>query len=388
MTDLNLGSLPAVLPFLVSLHGFDYKSVAGLVFASCCLSTVVQPYFGWLADRVRRHWFMGAGVLIAGLSFALVGFLENYWAIFLAVLATGFGSTVFHPEAAKLVHAASAGKRATGMSLFSVGGKAGFGAGPILAVLLVTLFGLKGLAFYGILALVFGSLLFVFAPVLSKNAGNALPRAAAGKQSAAQSRAGRNDWPAFSRLTVFIVLRSACDTGIGAFLPLYCIYSLGTSEATGGFMVSALAAAGILCTLIGGPLGDRYGCERMIRIGSFLLIPALAAAFLTHSLFLLVAMLVPISFAFNVTYSPFVVLGQNYLAKSIGFASGVTLGVSFSAGGILAPALGWLGDAYGVDLTMAALVALALLAHAVTWTLPRGSGRPESEPGAGRLRTA
>ena len=39
VTDLNLGSLPAVLPFFVTVYGFDYKSVAGLMFASSCLSS-------------------------------------------------------------------------------------------------------------------------------------------------------------------------------------------------------------------------------------------------------------------------------------------------------------------------------------------------------------
>ena len=89
VTDLNLGSLPAVLPFFVTVYGFDYKSVAGLMFASSCLSTIVQPFFGWLADKGPRHWFMGLGLLICGISFAMAGFFTNYWAIFAAILLSG-----------------------------------------------------------------------------------------------------------------------------------------------------------------------------------------------------------------------------------------------------------------------------------------------------------
>ena len=115
VTDLNLGSLPAVLPFFVTVYGFDYKSVAGLMFASSCLSTIVQPFFGWLADKGPRHWFMGLGLLICGISFALAGFFTNYWAIFAAILLSGVGSAIFHPEAAKLVNAISGAKRGMGI---------------------------------------------------------------------------------------------------------------------------------------------------------------------------------------------------------------------------------------------------------------------------------
>ena len=189
-----------------------------------------------------------------------------------------------------------------------------------------------------------------------------------------------NDWKSFSKLTVFIVLRSACYTGINSFLPLYCIYSLGASHSAASATVSVLAFAGIFCTFLGGPLADRFGYAKMIRIGSLLLVPAIALAVLPHSLFWVYAMLIPISLAFNITYSPFVVLGQNFLAKSVGFASGITLGISFSAGGILAPGLGWFGDKFGIAFTMGLLVVLALAAHLISYFIPKKpAGTPAAE---------
>lgn len=368
MTDLNLGSLPAVLPFFITAYGFDYKAVAGFMFASSCLSTIVQPVFGWLADKGSRQWFMGLGLLMSGLAFAAAGFLTSYWAIFTAIIISGVGSAIFHPEAAKLVNAISGGKRGTGMSIFSTGGNGGFGVGPILAVALVTAFGLKGLAFYGIAALLFG------VPLLLLGRRIQPPAAAAGsapRRGAAPAPAGRNDWPAFSRLTAFIVLRSACYVGITSFLPLFCIYALGASHQAAGATLSVIALSGIVCTFLGGPLADRFGYVKMIRIGSLLLVPVIALTVFPHSLWWVFAMLVPISIAFNITYSPFVVLGQSYLAKSIGFASGITLGISFSAGGILAPALGWFGDVYGISVTMGLLVILAAMDALLAWWLPQ-----------------
>ena len=368
ITDINIGSLPAVLPFFITAYGFDYKAAAGLMFASSFLSTFVQPLFGWLADRGNRQWFMGLGILLCGLSFGLTGFVSNYWVIFAAVTLSGIGSAIFHPQAAKIVNAISGTKRGTGMSFFSVGGNAGFGVGPLLGVGLVTLFGMKGLGFYAAVSGAVGLLMLLFA----KSFRVAVP---AGSRSAAQAAAdARNDWPAFGKLTAFIICRSVAYVCMNSFLPLFCIYALGTSNAVAGSTISIIAISGIFCTMLSGPLADRFGYVRMIRIGSLALVPVFALAFLPHSLFWVYAMLVPISMAFNATYTPFVVLGQTYLSRSIGFASGVTLGISFSAGGIIAPAIGAFGDAYGISSVMALLVGIAAVSAAIAFMLPKREG--------------
>ena len=77
-----------------------------------------------------------------------------------------------------------------------------------------------------------------------------------------------------------------------------------------------------------------------------------------------------ISFTLNGTYAAYVVLGQSYLSKNIGFASGVTLGLSSSLGGIFTPLLGMVGDAYGLDLVMWVLVGIGVLCALGSFILP------------------
>jgi len=373
--DINSGALPAVLPFFVLNYGMDYTAVGGIMFASCFLSSVIQPVFGYLADRTQRNWFMGAGVLLAGLSFGATGFLTDYWAIFAAVTAMGIGSSIFHPEAARIVNSISGQQRGAGMSIFSVGGNAGFGVGPLLAVAVISAFGMAGLGLFGLLSLVMGAALFLLAPRI-KAAAVQLQQEAASASSAApgvKSRPRRavNDWRAFSRLTLVIMFRSLTFSGISSFLPLFCIQVLGASNGVGSATLSVLSISGIAATLAGGWLADRWGYVAVLRRGCFLLVPLLAAAVFTKSIWMVYLMLIPMSFAMQGTYSSFVVLGQSYLAKSVGFASGVTLGLSFSVGGVLVPALGWYGDAYGIGAVMALVVLVSLLCALATLLLPR-----------------
>ena len=377
--DINSGALPAVLPFFVLNYGMDYTAVGGIMFASCFLSSVIQPLFGYLADRTRFSSFMGIGVLLAGLSFGLTGFLTEYWAIFAAVTAMGIGSAIFHPEAARIVNAISGRQRGSGMSIFSVGGNAGFGVGPLLAVAVISAFGMQGLGLFALLSVFMGGALFFFAPRIRAAARHIQQEMAAVPAGSPEIQVRRrpavNDWPAFSRLTLVIVFRSLVFSGISSFLPLFCIQVLGSSNAVGSATLSVLSIAGIAATLAGGWLADRWGYVAVLRRGCILLVPLLAAAVFTQDIRVVYAMLLPMSFAMQGTYSSFVVLGQSYLAKSVGFASGVTLGLSFSVGGMLVPALGWYGDAYGIASVMALVVVMSVLCAASTLLLPQPKTR-------------
>lgn len=370
--DINTGSLPALLPFFVRYYGMDYTAVAGLMFASSFLSSIIQPLFGWMADRGSRQWFMAVGVFFAGTSLALTGFVSDYWLIFAAVTIMGIASSVFHPEAARCVNSVSQGARGKGMSIFSVGGNAGFGFGPLLAVFLVTTFGMHGLAFYGVTAAGMSILLLLAVPHLRRAVAANQAAAAASFNAGAEEdgKPAANDWSAFGRLFVVILFRSTVFTGISSFLPLFCIQVLGTTEAAGAMTLSVISIAGVAATLFGGWFADRYGYRRTLRLGSLLLVPFLAIAVFSGSIYAVYAMLLPMSLAMLAPYSSFVVIGQEYLARNIGFASGVTLGISMSVGGIVAPLLGRYADSYGIASVMGLLVLLSALCAGAAFLLP------------------
>lgn len=372
--DINTGSLPAVLPFLVAEYGLDYTSVAGLMFAASFLSSIIQPVIGYLADKKSCQWVMPLGISMAGLSLSLTGFVGDYWLIFAFVTLMGIGSAVFHPEAARLVNAISGKKKGRGMSIFSVGGNGGFGLGPILAVALITFFGLHGLAFYGVLSLCLAGTLLFFLPRLRAAAGESgvSGLATAGPKAAAPAGAElpRNDWPAFLRLTLVILFRSTTQSSVSAFLPLFCIQALGASAAVGSATLSIIALAGIIATLIGGRLADRYGYVRVLRTGCWLMVPVLAVMAFSGSLWGVFLMLIPFALTLQGTYAAFVILGQCYLARNVGFASGITLGLSFSLGGLMVPTLGMYADSYGIVSVMQLIAGITFICALATMLLP------------------
>src|SRR5215469_478088 len=146
-TDIAQGSIPALLPFLIAKQGISIAAASALVLAATISSSVIQPAFGYVSDRLSLPWLMPLGPALGGLGIACVGFAPNYALTFAAVLLSGLGVAAFHPEGSRFANYVSGERRASGMSLFSVGGNVGFALGPVVVTPLVIAFGLHGTAF-------------------------------------------------------------------------------------------------------------------------------------------------------------------------------------------------------------------------------------------------
>ncbi len=370
--DISIGVLPALLPFFVSQYGMNYAAVTGLMFGSCFLASIIQPVFGWLADRKSRSWYMPAGVLLAGAAMGLSGMFKEYWAIFTAITISGIGSAIFHPEAARMVNKISGTKRGTALSIFSVGGNSGFAVGPMITIAGITLFGMKGTAVLCLLAILTTTVLILYIPkIKAEIIKTASTKNAAATSGTAKKKGGYNDWNAFLRLTLLIICSSIVVCGLRSFIPLYWVRILGLSENAAGSALSLLFAIGVVTTFIGGILADKFGYLKIVR-GSYILLAVMVAILSqTTNATIGYLLMIPIGFAMFSPFSSVVVLGQNYLARSIGFASGVTMGLSFSVGGILVPLIGWFADGYGLTATMELLTIIAICAAAFSLLLPK-----------------
>src|SRR6516225_6770431 len=259
--DINQGVLPAMLPFFIAAYHLTYAAAAGLVLAQTLSSSVVQPLFGWLADRRSSPWLIPVGMGLAGLGVAVAGLAPTYWLIFASIAVSGFGISAFHPEAARRVRYLSGSRQATTMSLFTVGGMVGFALGPLFITPTLMVLGTRG-------AVVLALPVLIMAVVLTVN----LPRLVAVEPSRLEIRGGvlvnRDErWGDFVRLTTVVVLRSIAFFGLNTFLPLYWTATLHGTKTGGGIALTALAASVALGTLIGGRLADRYG-RKMVIAGS------------------------------------------------------------------------------------------------------------------------
>ena len=259
------------------------------------------------------------------------------------VFLSGIGIAAFHPEGAKFAVFASGRKRASGMSLFNIGGNTGYALGPIVVTPLVLWLGLGP---GGLLAVDPGRAR-ARSPCSRRSRTSRGLRPAARRGSAGWR--GKDDVRAMVLLGGVIGLRSVAWFGLLTFVPLWVV-SLGNSEADGNRLLSLMLLAGAVGTLLLGPIADRFGLRRTLLVAQALLTPMILVFVLVGGLVGAVALMV-VGICVVGTFGLTMVLSQMYLPRHVGMASGLSIGLAMGLGGIAAVALGAVADA--VDLKTA-----------------------------------
>ncbi len=371
--DLYQGAVPALLPFLAIERHYSYTGLTGITLAATFLASVVQPGFGALTDRYRHlGWLVAAGVLVAGLGIGASGLGDSYLITCCAVAASGIGVAAFHPEATRTARGL-AGDSTQAMSWFSVGGNAGIALGPVIVTPVLLATRLDGTPLLALPAVVMAGVLAVRRPWRRVPAPGPRP----GRGPAGTPRA--DDWRGFARLTVMVVLRSIAYFGVSSLVALFAIRHFDQSTAVGSAVLTVFIGSGVIGTLGGGWLADHWQRVGTLRLGYGL--AAIALLLLTVAPDVAV-LFIAAFFLGIVLFAPFAVqvtLGQDFLPNRIGTASGVTLGLAVSAGGLAAPLFGLLADSYGLRAAFGAIIAFPAIACALTFLLR--DPRPRSGQG-------
>ena len=364
-TDLNQGAIPALLPFFIAEHHISYAAAATIVFAANLVSTATQPIYGYIADRRPIPWLIPMALLCAGLGVSLTGVVPSFQAGVIVVGLSGLGVAAFHPEGARLINYLAGERKATAMSVFAIGGQLGYAIGPLMGTAALLLWGLKGsLSLFVVPAIVAG-LLMVSLPGITAGYENK----GSGQRRQAGSE-GRDAWVPFVLLAIALLCRSIIFYGMNTFIPLFWIDVLHQSKAAGGTALTVLMVSSMGGNLVGGRMADHFG-YRIVSIVGFLVLTIVLPLFaLAESPTQAMLLLVPVGLAFSAPTGPLVVLGQGYLPNRVGLASGVTLGLAFSFGGIMMPLLGTVADHHGLHTAIWAVALMPIVCTALTLTLP------------------
>lgn len=366
LVDVCQGAVPALIPFLIARRGYGYAEATALVLVVTFASSMLQPLFGLMTDRRSISWLLPAGVLVSGLGVAAVGLVSTSFPLTLVAIAVaGIGVGAYHPEGARNAsYVAGSRRRATAMSLYAVGGNAGFALGPVVVTALVIPFGLGGLVWYALPVAAGAFLLAREMPRIDALRLATLNRAAG--RAAAQRR---DRWLPFTGVATVAGFRSGAYFGLQAFVPIYLITTMGVTDAVGNAALTVLLVSGAAGTLVGGRLSDRFG-HRPVLVASLGVAGPLIFGLLALSGPLVFPLLALIGFFLVGTFSITVVLGQIFLPNRVGVASGVTLGAAIGAGGLIAWLLGLLADRTSLETVMVVIAVLPLPAFLVSLLLP------------------
>lgn len=367
VADLSQGALPALLPELQKTFNLTYAQIGLIVLMQNMASSVIQPLFGYLSDRISLPWLIPAGVLISGLGMASLVFAQSYSHIILSVTLGGLGIAAFHPQGSKAAHLTSdKGSKGHSMGIFSVGGNLGFALGAMyLTFLLQRSGGLSNLVWFSLPAV-------ILAPILWSQLQRIVPSASASSVQAATEKRQEPSaipWSLLAVLLTYIFIRSSINTGLSTYIPLYYVNYLSGSPYYASNLLSVFFLSGVAGTYAGGRLSDKWGRKKVIVTSMAATLPLVAILPYTGGLMTVVVVGL-IGFVMISSFSTTIVLAQEAMPNHIGMAGGLTIGFSIGLGGVGATLLGYVADRFGIPSVFTLLALLAVAGLICTFFLP------------------
>jgi MFS transporter, FSR family, fosmidomycin resistance protein len=366
--DLCGGALFALLPFLVVERHYSYAAAGVFALTASLAGALIQPLLGAHGDRGEAHWLLPAGLVFSALGIGVVGFTTSFPLTLLAVAVCTAGVAAYHPEGARWARHASGERVTADMSIFSVGGGVGYAVGPLVVAAALAPLGLRGTPIIALLPLA-----AAVAVAVALRRFRELPPDERPTPGRAQALA--SEWRPFARLAALFCVASAVAVGLLTYVPLFLLESRGSSPAASNVMMTVLLIAAATGTLLGGVAADRVGRRFVLIAPQLLLVPAIALL-PSLSYVAMLPLMIVIGIAVNANVSIALVLAQEYLPKHMGLATGLIIGVSGGAGGLIVAVLGLVGDAMGPSAVLYAIAVLPLVVGALAARLSRPAAAP------------
>jgi MFS transporter, FSR family, fosmidomycin resistance protein len=257
--DTYVGFLPVLLPHFVERFALS-NTKAGWLSACTHLPSILQPFFGHLADRLVLRWVVMLAPALTATLMSLAGWAPSYLGLVALLVVVGVSSAAFHAVGSATAGHLSARHLGKGLSVWMVGGELGATLGPVLAAGALTVFTLKGLSWLMVLGWAASFMLFL-------RLRNAPLHTVAS--------ADRPDWRhllvRMRRMLLLmvglVVLRAMAVSSAAVFSPIY-LKEQGDSGLVAAPAVAVFLASGMVGTLGAGWIGDRIGRRAVLVFGS------------------------------------------------------------------------------------------------------------------------
>jgi len=356
VSDFYSGIVPFTIFLVLSRQHVSPAYQGAFVFLWYLTSSIVQPFFGAYTDRHGRWWFLPGAIALTVVAVSVAGTTTALPLLAACIVVGGFGSALMHPEAGKYSAMLSGARRASGISIFQVGGQVGYALGPAAIALLYARFGTGG----AVWLFVPGAIAVAYLFAVMRRVDRSAERFHASVPVKSAAAGGRVDRVGVSLLLASTALRHFVSAAFMTYLPNLLV-ARGSSIPEAGQIVTAFLLISSVGLLAGGSLSDRFGAVRVSVVALVSAVPFLYAFFLTPAV-LGVPLLLVASMLLAVQNAPGVAIVQAMLPRNLGMALGLMNGVAFGFGSAAVAAVGLVVAGGGPALALEGVSVMPLLA--------------------------
>ncbi len=346
LNDLIQAIIPSIYPILKESYNLTFTQIGLITFAFQLSASVLQPFVGYYTDKHPRPFSQLYGMLFSLAGIISISFANTFLWIIGSVILIGIGSSIFHPESARISNLASGGKRGLAQSIFQVGGNFGTALGPLLVAFIVVPYSQKYILWFVIVAviglLILNKIAFWYRDhlIVRNNKStlffdlHSLPK--------------RKVQISIAILLVVIFSKFFYTASLSSYYQFYIIDKFNLSIKQAQFHMFIYLIAYAVGTILGGPLGDKIGRKYVIWLSVFGAFPfALALPYV--NLFWTDVLMVIIGIIISSAFPAILVYAQELLPKKLGMVSGLFYGFAFGMGALGSALLGKLADATSIQ---------------------------------------
>lgn len=341
LNDLIQAIIPSVYPILKQNYNLSFSQIGLITFAFQLSASLLQPFVGYYTDKYPKPFSQVYGMLFSMAGVISISFANNFYWILASVVFIGIGSSIFHPESARISNMASGGKRGLAQSIFQVGGNFGTALAPLLVALIVVPNSQKYILWFVIAATIALAIISKIAfwyrdhLVFKKNK----PTVFIDFHNLSKKRV---KW-AIAILLIVIFSKFFYMACLSTYYTFFLMdkFHLSIKQAQLHMFIYLIAYA--LGTILGGPLGDKIGRKHVIWLSVFGATPfALLLPYV--DLFWTDVLMIIIGIIMSSAFPAILVYAQELVPKKLGMISGLFYGFAFGMGALGSALLGKLAD--------------------------------------------
>ncbi|MGK9053738.1 MFS transporter [Neorhizobium petrolearium] len=344
LNDIMQSMISAIYPMLKTDYALDFWQIGILTLAFQCTASLLQPVIGIITDKKPFPYSLPVGMGSTFIGLFMLAGSHSYAMLVIAASLIGIGSAVFHPEASRVARLASGGRYGFAQATFQVGGNFGQSIGPLLAAFIIVPNGQGSVAWFSVGAMLG---IVVLAWVARWYRAHMLANKGRKRVLNAHSLSKRTVVVALAILTILTFSKNAYMASISSYYTFFVMERFDVTVQQSQVMLFIFLGAVALGTVIGGPIGDRFGSKVVIWFSILGVLP-FTLAMPYANLPVTIALSAIIGFIMASSFPAIVVMAQELVPGRVGMIAGIFFGIAFGIGGIAAAVLGVFADHYGI----------------------------------------
>jgi FSR family fosmidomycin resistance protein-like MFS transporter len=347
LNDTIQSLIPAIYPVIKESYHLSFSQIGLITLTFQMAASLFQPFVGMYTDKKPQPYSLAIGMGFTLLGLVILSVSSGFYMMLASVALIGTGSSIFHPEASRMAHAASGGRRGLAQSIFQLGGNAGSSLGPLLAAWIIVPYGQFSVIWFSLIALL---AILILSRVGNWYKGYMLKKAKQGAkvETVVNTFSRKKVIFAVAILLVLIFSKYFYMASLTSYFTFYVIDKFHVSVQSSQIYLFVFLFSVAAGTLVGGPVGDRFGRKYVIWF-SILGTAPFALMLPYANLFWTGVLIVPIGMILASAFSAILVYAQELIPGKVGLVAGLFFGFAFGMGGIGSALLGKLADSTSIE---------------------------------------